>query len=107
MASALSPYQPHSLEHGSVEDKYENRLLLSDVRFGNNNRDLFSYLKESTRGTNFAYPINTYERTRNDFAAWLALNTHHSGESKWREQIKTDLSYVSGTKWYGSTNIIL
>ena len=37
----------------------------------------------------------------------VALNMQNGGESKWREQLKTALAYVSGMKWYGSTNITL
>ena len=39
--------------------------------------------------------------------AWMALNIQHDGESNWIERYKTALAYVSGTKWYGSTNITL
>ena len=53
MAPALSPDQPHLLEHGSVKDEYENHLLHSDVRFLNDNVTLFGYLEEETRGTTF------------------------------------------------------
>ena len=61
----LAPDQPHSLEHGLVEDEYENCLLHSDVRFRNNNWTVFGYLKEATRGTTFAPFIKTFKRTSN------------------------------------------
>ena len=60
MDTVRSLDQPHLLEHGSVEDEYENRLLHSDVSFRNDNGTLLGYLKESTNGTIFAYPIKTY-----------------------------------------------
>ena len=44
VAPVIAPYQPHLLEHGLVEDKYENIPLQSDVRFQNDNETLFSYL---------------------------------------------------------------
>ena len=37
----------------------------------------------------------------------MYVNTQHVGERKWREQLKTSLAYVSGTKRDGSTNILL
>ena len=107
VAPEISPDQPRSLEHGSIKDEYENRLLHSDVRFQNNNGTVFGYLEEATRGTTFASSIKTYKLTRNGCAAWLALNMQHAGESKWREQLKNASVNVSDTKWDGSTNIIL
>ena len=80
----LAPGQPHSLEHGSVKDEYENCLLHIDVRFQNNNGTFFGYLEKATRGTTFASSIETYEITRNVRASWLSLNTQHARESKWR-----------------------
>ena len=79
--------------------------MQSDVRFRNDNGAFFGYCEEATCGTNFASSINTYERTRNGRAARLDLNMQHAGESKWRENLKTALVYVSGPKWDGSTNI--
>ena len=105
MAPGLALYQPHLLEHSSVEDKYRNCLLHSDVRFQNNNGTFFGYLEEATRGTTFESSIKTYEHTRNGRAAWLALNMQHAGDITWKEQLKTASAYVSGTKWDGSTNI--
>ena len=32
---------------------------------------------------------------------------HNAGERKWRDQVKNASAYVSGTKWYGGTNITL
>ena len=101
----LPPDQPHLIEHGSIKDEYENHHLHSDVRFQNNNGTIFGYLKEETHGTTFASYIKNYKRTCNGYAAWLAINMQHAGESKWREQSKTASAYVLGTKWYGGTNI--
>ena len=69
MDPVLAPDQPYSLDHGSVEDEYENCLLHSDVRFRNDNGTLFGYLEEENRGTAFEYSTKTYERTRNGHAA--------------------------------------
>ena len=57
LAPVLAPDQPHSLEHGLVEDEYENCLLHSYVRFQTYNGTLFGCLEETTRGTTFAYSI--------------------------------------------------
>ena len=65
MAPALAPDHPQSLEHGSVEDEYENSILRSSVRFQYDNGSLFGYLEEATRGTTFASYIRTYKSTRN------------------------------------------
>ena len=107
MAPALASDQLHSLEHGLVEDEYENFLLHSDISFRNDNGTLFGYLEEATRGTTFASSIKIYERTCNGCAAWMALNTQHAGDRKWRDKLKTVSAYVSGTKWDGSTNITI
>ena len=98
VAPVLAPYQTHSIEHGSVKYEYESCLLHSDVRFRNDNGTLFGYLEEATRGTTFVSSIKTYKRTCNGRASWLALNMQYAGERKWREQLKTALVYVSGTK---------
>ena len=76
---ALTPDQPHLLDHGSVEDEYENRLLHSDVRFWNYNGTLFGNIKEATRGTTFASSIKTYKRTHNCCEELLDLNMQHNG----------------------------
>ena len=103
----LATDQTHSIKHGLVEYEYGNRLLHSDVRFWNDNGTLFGYLQEETRGTTFLSSIRTYERTCNGRVAWMHLNKKHGGEKKRREQLKTALAYISGTKWNGSTNITL
>ena len=107
VAPVLAPDQTHLIEHGSVKYEYESCLLHSDVRFRNDNGTLFGYLEEATRGTTFVSSIKTYKLTCNGRASWLALNMQYAGERKWREQFKTALVYVSGTKWNGSTNITL
>ena len=84
MDTVRSLDQPHLLEHGSVEDEYENRLLHSDVSFRNDNGTIFGYLEEATHGTTFASSIKNYERTRNGLVACMALNTQQDGDSKWR-----------------------
>ena len=94
MDPALAPDQPHSLENGLFKDKQEDRFLHYDVRFRNDNGTLFGYLEEETCGTTFAFSINTYEPTLNGRASWMALNTQHAGERKWRERLKNASAYV-------------
>ena len=107
MALTPAPDEQQLLEHGLFEQKFENSLLHSDVRFRNDNGTLFGYLEEATYGTTFASSVNTYERTSNGRAEWLDLSMQHAGDSKWKEQLKTPSYYVSGTKWDGNTNITL
>ena len=107
VAPVLEVNQPHSIEHGSVADEYKYRLLHADARYGNNNEILYGYLEEATRGSIFAASIKSYERTRNGRGAWLALNTQHAGESKWRAILKEAEHYINVIKWDGNTSTSL
>ena len=104
VAPALPQDQTHLLEHGLVEDEYEN-LLHSDVRFQNDNGTLFGYLEEATCGNTFAFTIKTYECTCNGRAACLALNMQHAGERKQRKQLK--LIWLTSQAQNGMAALIL
>ena len=82
VAPALEVNQPHSIEHGLVADKYKNHQSHADACYGNDNKILYVYLEETTRGSIFAASIKSYDRTQNGRGAWLALNTQYAGESK-------------------------
>ena len=107
VAPVLEVNQPHSIEQGLVADEYKYRLSHADARYRNENEILYGYLEEATRGSIFVASIKSYKRTRNGRGAWLALNTQHAGESKWRAILKEAEHYINIIKWDGNTSTSL
>ena len=48
---AMEANQPHLNNHGSIETEYEFQLSHTDIRYRNDNGNLFGYLEEATRST--------------------------------------------------------
>lgn len=72
-ALQLANGQPHSLEHGFVEEELVARALHDHPLYRADNAKEYFYVEEVTRTTAFAASIKPYQRTKDDRAAWKAL----------------------------------
>jgi hypothetical protein len=87
-APALENNQPHSAEHGSVEEELVARATHTHALFRDDNATVYHCLEEATRSTQYAASIQPFQRSKNGRGAWLALKGQYAGNDKWEAEIK-------------------
>ena len=103
-APALAPNQPHSTEHGSVEDELVARASHDHALFRDDNASVYHYLEEATRSTAYAASIKPFQRTKNGRGAWMALIGQYAGNDKWEAEIKKQEQLLHSKIWKGQSN---
>ena len=68
---ALAPGQPHSTEHGSVEDELVARASHTHAVVRDDNATVFHHLEEATRSTFDAASVKPYQHAKNGRDAWF------------------------------------
>ena len=103
----LSPGQPHSTEHGSVEAELIARASHDHALFRDDNASVYHYLEEATRSTNYAASIKPFQRAKNGRGAWEALVRQYAGRDKWIAEIKRQEDLLHTRVWKGQSNFSL
>ena len=81
-APTLTPNQPHSTEHGSVEGELIARASHTHTFFRDDNSVVYYHLEEATRGTSYATSIKPFQRGKDGRGAWNALTSQYAGKDK-------------------------
>ena len=82
----LAMNQPHSTEHGSVEEELIAPLSHTHSLFRDDNKMVYDFLEAVTRSTIYAASIKPSQRTKNGRKAYTALIAQHAGEDKWERE---------------------
>ena len=106
-APALAPNQPHSIEHGSMEQEMIERMSHNHALFRDDNASVYEFIEVATRGTKYQASIIPFRRTKNGRGAYKALLAQHAGPSVWDKLIKEEESFMKNRKWTGGTNVTL
>ena len=104
---ALARDQPFSTEHGSVEEELIARASHGHALFRSDNKQVYHFLEEATRGTIYAPSLKPFQRPKNGRGAWLALVAQYAGEDKWRAELKKQDDLIHNRKWKGQSNFSL
>ena len=72
-AIPLAIDQPHSVEHGAVEDELIARTSHSHPLFRNDNGEVFDLLETSLCGTNYSATIVQFRKARDGRSTYFSL----------------------------------
>jgi len=75
-APTLAANQPHSEEHGSVERELVARASHAHALYRDDNAQVYYYLEEATRTTQYAASIKPFQRAKDGRGAWIILRQH-------------------------------
>ena len=103
-APRLATNQPHSTEHGSIEDEMIARLSHTDASFRDDNKMVYELLESATRSTIYAASIAPSQRAKDGRAAFLALLAQHAGVDKWEAELKQQETFMKTQVWKGNSN---
>lgn len=106
-APQLANGQPHSTEHGSVEEELIARASHDHALFQTDNAKVYFYVEEATRTTAIAASIKPYQRTKDGRGAWKALIAQYAGRDKWEAEIQRQEQLLHTRKWKGQSNFTL
>ena len=99
MAPPLTPSQPHSVEHGSVEVELIAQASHTHALFRNDNSDLYFLLEEAMQGTSYAASIRPFQRNRDGEQHGRHSQVNMLGKTNGRLKSKSKNNYcihVSG-----------
>ena len=106
-APTLAPNQPHSTEHGSVEEELIARASHIHALFRDDNSVVYYHLEKATRGTSYAASIKPFTRAKDGRGAWKALTSQYAGKDKWEAEIKRQEQLLHTRIWKGQSNFSL
>ena len=98
-APDLAPNQPHSEEHGSVEEELKARASHTHTLYREDNAKVFHYLEVATRSTVYASSIKPYQQKYDGRGAWFAIVGQYAGVDKWEAEIKKQEQFLHTRKW--------
>ena len=107
IAPTLAPNQPHSTEHGSVEEELIARASHTHALFRDDNSVVYYHLEKATRGTSYAASIKPFTRAKDGRGAWKALTSQYAGKDKWEAEIKRQEQLLHTRIWKGQSNFSL
>ncbi len=87
-APPLAQHQPHSTQHGSVEEELIARASHTHALYRVDNASVYHFLEEATRSTVYAASIKTFQRQKDGRGAWEALVSQYAGQDKWEAEIR-------------------
>ena len=95
--------QPHSEEHGTVEDELIARTSHSHPLYMNDNGEVFDILETALRNTVFSATIVHFRKSRNGRGAYLSLVSQHAGDDVWQQTISSADEYLKNRRWSGTS----
>ena len=81
IAPTLAPNQPHSTEHGSVEEELIARASHTHAHFRDDNSVVYYHLEKATTGTSYAASIKPFTRAKDRRGAWKALTSQYEART--------------------------
>ena len=106
-APALLPDQPHSEEHGSVEEELIARTSHSHALFRNDDGELYGFLQIALRGTPYESSIAAGRKKRQGRISYLAVISQHAGKDVYEKLIREAETFLKTKTWDGRGNITL
>ena len=103
IAPTLEPNQPHSTEHGSVEEELIARASHTHALFRDDNSVVYYHLEKATRGTSYAASIKPFQKVKDGQGAWKAFTSQYAGKDKWKAEIKRQEQLLHTWIWKGQS----
>ena len=103
-SDTIQPLMPHSEEHGSVKQELAQRALHDDPEFIEENSEVFTMLKNDTRGTAHTPSLGPYRKKKDGCGAYFALVQHFAGKYKWQRQVDDATDLLVNTIWKGQNS---
>ena len=106
-APPLEAGQPHSIEHGSVENELIARASHTHALYRDDNSAVYHKLEEATCTMQYAASIKPFQHGKDGRGAWVALRNQYAGRDKWEAEIKKQENLLHMRKWKGQSNFSL
>ena len=107
VAPPLEAGQPHSVEHGLVENELVACALHMHALFHDDNSTIYHALEEATHMMTYTALIKPFQRGKDGYGAWMALYNQYAGKDKWEAEIKKQENLLHMCKWKGQSNFSL
>ena len=104
---ALVPNQPHSEEHGSVENELIAQASHAHPLFREDNSAMYYHLEEATQGTTYTALIKPFQQCRDGHDSWFTLMNQYAGRDKWEAEIKCKDNLLHAWLWKHQSNFLL
>ena len=95
IAPTLAPNQPHSTEHGSVEEELIARASHTHALFRDDNSVVYYHLEKATRGTSYAASIKPFTRAKDGRGAWKALTSQYEARTSGKLRSNTKNNFYT------------
>jgi hypothetical protein len=106
-APALMPSQPHSAEHGSIEEEFIARTSHNHALFRNDDGELYGLLQVVLRGTPFESSIASGRKRREGRKSYNSVISQHAGRDVYEKLIREAELYLKTKTWDGRGGITL
>ena len=106
-APALMPSQPHSAEHGSIEEELIARTSHNHALFRNDDGELYGLLQVALRGTPFESSIASGRKRREGRKSYNSVISQHAGRDVYEKLIREAELYLKTKTWDGRGGITL
>jgi hypothetical protein len=103
----LEAGQPHSLEHGLVENELIARALHTHALYHDDNSAVYHKLEEATCMMQYEASIKPFQHGKDGHGAWMVLCNQYAGYNKWEAEIKKQENLLHMRKWKGQSNFSL
>jgi hypothetical protein len=75
--------------------------------YGEDNAQIFFYLEEATRSTQYASSLKPYQKAQDGRTALISLRNQYAGKDKWELELKKQDDVLHNREWKAQTNFSL
>ena len=97
----LEPDRPWSVGYSNLSDEMIDRAEHEGPAFQDDNANVYRLLQEALKATSHYSSISRHQRRRNGRQAFLDLQLHNMGNSKWDKVVEAAEGMVSNKVWNG------
>jgi hypothetical protein len=98
--------KPHTVD-GSVVSDLTIRASHNHPLYGDDNAQIFFYLEEATRSTQYASSLKPYQKAQDGRGALVSLRAQYAGKDKWEVELSKQEEVLHNREWKGQTNFSL
>jgi hypothetical protein len=95
------------LRDGSVVSNLTTRASHNHPLYGEDNSQIFFYLEEATRSSQYASSLKLYQKTQDGRSALISLRNQYAGKDKWELELKKQDDILHNREWKAQTNFSL
>jgi hypothetical protein len=75
--------------------------------YSDDNAQIFFFLEEATRSTQYASSLKPYQKAQDGQSALISLHNQYAGKDKWEVELKKQDDILHNREWKGQSNVLL